>query len=197
MPAENVCFNIWVLWCSRACGPSNGSWWLEPKWFSTMSAEYFQQRSLINRLHSSINQPHVCDRCSCKVVCVCVCPSGSWRLQNCGHPAPLVKLHLHQNHRPPYQTSFPSSQPARQPTTRRGPYQCYSAVLLFIFLMFLFASLLFFTNCPLVRKRKLRSNLWFLFARTTHAAIIKEIQQTETHLWVIIMSTSKAKQTFC
>lgn len=53
-------------------------------------------------------------------VWVCVCRSGSWRLQNGGHPEPLVKLHLHQNHRPPYQTSFPSSQPASQPTTRRA-----------------------------------------------------------------------------
>lgn len=92
-----------------------------------------------------------------------------------------------------------ASRPASQHVSQRPDAVPTSAALLFSCLFFSCFCLLlyFFTTFSLVRERKLRRNLWFFFANTTHAAIIKKIKQTETHWWLIIMSTSKAKQTFC
>lgn len=118
----------------------------------------------------------------CSLCVLRVCHSGSWRLQSGGHPEPLVKLHLHQNHRPPYQTSFPSSQPASQPTSRHGPT---STALSFYCLvpMFVLDSFIF-----------LRSSLWFFLA-TTHSMIKhKCIQSINTDLWPITMSSSEIQR---
>lgn len=116
----------------------------------------------------------ICARAWSAFECVCVAP-GSWRLQYCGHPELLVKLHLHQNHRPLHQTSSSSSQPAS--TSANNQTQPAAALLLlFTFLLFLFAFLNFH---ELNFGQSVRGDFWFCSAKSTHTKASKS-GQTKT-----------------